>query len=129
MPYTVDWDDYDHTIIYADLGDPWTWEDFVEMFKEIGELAGSVDHRVDVIADAQHQPHLPRGGLKYKRQTIEYIPDNVGLLVRVGWPGAGGSGINISNLALELGGHKMRIIDVESMDKAYITITESRQSE
>ncbi len=59
MPYTLKWDDEQHTIYHLHLFGEWTWEDWTIAFRQAHAEIGTESHRVDFIIQIQNR--IPKG--------------------------------------------------------------------
>jgi hypothetical protein len=128
MSYIAEWDDKEKGIIFTALEDPWTWDDFIESYKAIGELAQTVDYDVYMIADMRMTLRRPTGGFRHKRQAVSHLPKNLRANIMIGFPDQEARlDVSLGQFLSRLVGVNMEMLFVESTEEAYQLIEELRK--
>lgn len=84
MPYSLQWDDPEETIMYLELIGKWTWEEFFKATEHIVEAFNQKPYRCDIICNARTgtmtsvAPVLHNG-----QQIIRSLPENFGIIVAI----------------------------------------------
>ena len=126
MPIEPIWVDDNHSIIMAEFSGSWTWDEYHEANRILREMAGTVEHRVDVITDLSQSHGLPENNLLAnigRGHNVE-IP-NLGIIVTVQPPRVIEALRPIVN---QITGRENRF-SVHTLDDAYTLIAQSRQND
>ncbi|MEO8393092.1 MAG: hypothetical protein ABI700_08860 [Chloroflexota bacterium] len=127
MKFTIDWDDPEHSILYASYEGEWVLEEYTASFDQGVQMMRSVDHRVDVIVhtlDAAAQSP-PLWALRTWRYAVINSPPNAGLTVSV----PGNAGVRAFSFALSrlAGPHYYgKLATADTLDEARQLIHNSR---
>lgn len=80
----LQWDDAEQSIILADFVAKWTWDDFHEALTRAYEMAASVPHRVDIIANSRVSVPMPSGSaFSHLSRVSKLQPENVKVIAIV----------------------------------------------
>ena len=84
MSIVINWDNPEKTIIRWDFSGAWNWDEYGAVKVGFDAMLREVDHTVDVIANLQHSPTLPRNAFTKFKYFTRTTPPNRGLIVFVG---------------------------------------------
>jgi hypothetical protein len=85
MPINVFWDDFEKTIVRAELVDYWTWNDYYRSVAEGARLVQGITQRIDQIVDMRRSHSLPPGvALTHLKRARASDPENPGITVIIG---------------------------------------------
>ncbi len=82
MPIPIRWEDPEQTIVRYDFEGHWTWDEYFAAMNQIYQMFGSVEHRVDAIANMK-PGIMPIGGsaMSAARSALRKLPPNRGVIV------------------------------------------------
>lgn len=84
MPLHVYWANEEKSILRCDSEGRWTWDEYHRSLDQVGEMAKTVSHRVDLINVECEGAKMPAGSpLPHFNRAIKVLPDNVGLNIVV----------------------------------------------
>ncbi|MGF1507196.1 MAG: hypothetical protein ACFB51_19015 [Anaerolineae bacterium] len=63
MPIVSDWFDEDHTILFTQVSEPFTWDDYSQNIDRLLALLDSVTHPVILLTDYTQVETIPTGAL------------------------------------------------------------------
>lgn len=84
MPINVTWANQEQDIVFLDYEGRWTWDEYFNAMKQLGQFIASVNHRVDAIANMK-PGIMPTSGsaMTAARTTLRGLPPNRGVIVIV----------------------------------------------
>ena len=125
MGITVQWDNFEKTVIRYDFESSWTWDDFHAAAAKSGAMTKEVKHQVHLIANMFHSAPLPEGAMLQFSNALRNAPKDRGMFVIV----AGDAWMN--TLARILGktitrpGSKFAL--VATLEEARAIVTQAQQ--
>ncbi len=127
MGIKVVWANDGHTIILEMFEPAWTWEEFIAVSDTEKAMMDTVDHPVDIIADARHTV-LPMGALVNMRRILEtsasHNHPNGGMYVIVGANRLLRTFVDIYQRTFS--NHGAAIFLAETLEEAYDLIAKKR---
>lgn len=94
---TVDWDNPDRTIILCRFEDPWTWNEYYAMSRQMAAMFDNIDHVADTIIDMTRGHAMPSGVLSHMGRAVKLHTAKKGIIILVGVGGIVGPIIQIMN--------------------------------
>lgn len=96
MGCRYEWADDSKIIMNLYLEAPWTWEEYIELTKEVFAIIRSENHPCATAVDVSHMGSLPKGNVMANMQYVERtMPENVFASVIAGQSGIVNAFMNV----------------------------------
>lgn len=84
MPYQIEWDNDEHTVIRTEMYGKWTWEEYHQLIDESVQLMKAVNHPVDLITLMRGDTVSPGGNfIPHIQRAMRAYPPNHRLTINV----------------------------------------------
>jgi hypothetical protein len=125
MGLHVYWEDEQKIIIRQVYDLTWTWDEYLDAFAKIRQLANEVDYPVGLLAEVGRIRSVPPNAILYGARGIRSLPSNIVLAVMVS-----SSPLALSLLNVILTATQFKNVQTAStVEHAKQMITDKRQSE
>ena len=71
------WEDASQTIIFVEVDNNWTWQEYDESACELRKMIASVQHPVIILADCRTVRHMPSDSVERVYDSLHDMPPNL----------------------------------------------------